>query len=263
MGGDSLMRIPQSIFHLSIRTGSLIALLLLFGCSSKTDSSNYVRDTADAHYEKGTAYFGMMEYKLAEEEFKLALEINPEHAESYAALGYLYNNSDNLTGARDMYQKAISYNPMNVNALYDLSKLYFSCDASYLEENLPLAEQLLNDAIEIDPNLPLVYVALGDINYRKGRANWDQAIAMYKKALQIDENLAVAHYALAYCFYNRNDRIQARPHCEKAMALNYNPPSGRLVVDQNGEGKSVCELLAKVRAGMERTAPLQNRNERP
>ena len=248
----------KTILRLLISTTILIALLLLVGCSSKTNNGNYVRDTADAHYSNGIAYFGMMEYKLAENEFKLALEINPEHAESYAALGYLYNSLDRLAEARDMYQKAIEYNPLNVNALYDLSKLYFSYDAGYLEENLPMAEQLLNDAIEIDPNLPLVYVALGDINFRKGRANWDQAIAMYRKALQIDDSLGVAHYALAVCFYNRNDRVQARPHCEKATELNYEPPSGRLVADQNGQGKSVCEILVKTRTGVDKAPLPQN-----
>jgi tetratricopeptide (TPR) repeat protein len=256
-----MMGKTHSVLQLLMGAGSSIALLLLIGCSSKTDSSNYVRDTADAHYSKGASYLGMLEYKQAEDEFKLALEINPEHAESYAALGYLYNNQDKLTQARDMYQRAIEYNPMNVNALYDLSKLYFSYDGGYLEENLPMAEQLLNDAIEIDPNLPLVYVALGDINFRKGRANWDQAIAMYKKALQIDENVGVAHYALAVCFYNCNDWVQARHHCEKAVALNYDPPSARLIADQSGVGMSVCELLAKTRTGIDKKAPSQNDTE--
>jgi len=247
-----MKRRMYSIFQLFMSTGSLVILLPLVGCTLKNDAGNYLRDTAEAHYAKGTSYLGMLEYKQAEDEFKLALEINPEHAESYAALGYLYNSQDQLTQARDMYQKAIEYNPKNVNALYDLSKLYFSYDGGYLEENLSMAEQLLNDAIEIDPNLPLVYVALGDINFRKGRANWDQAMAMYKKALQIDDNVGVAHYALAVCFYSRNDRIQAKQQCEKAAALDYDPPSGRLIADQSGIGMPVCVLLEKSRTGIDR-----------
>jgi tetratricopeptide (TPR) repeat protein len=243
---------------LFLGTVSIFALFFLIGCSSQTGKTDYVRDNAEAHYTKGVEYFGLMQYKLAEDEFKQALEMNPEYAEAYAALGYLYNNLDKLSEARDAYQKAVEYNPLLVNALYDLSKLYFSYDASYLEENLPMAEGLLHDIIEIDPNLPLVYVGLGDINFRKGRANWDQAIAMYKKALELDENQGVAHYALAVCYLNRNDKIQARQHCEKATALNYQPPSGRLIADQEGQGKSVCELLGNLRTGTDSKMPLQN-----
>ena len=244
------MRKILSFPVLLIGVSSIFILLLLNSCSSNTDSGNYVRDSAERHYSNGIAYMGMMEYELAENEFMVALEIDPENADSYAALGYLYNNLDRLAEARNMYQKAIELNPWNVNALYDLSRLYFSYDAGYLEENLTLAEQLLNDALEVDPNLPLVYVALGDINFRKGRANWDQAITMYRKALEMDENLGVAYYALAVCYFNRNDRVQSRYYCDKAVALNYDPPDGRLVADQNGQGKSVCEILAAVRTGV-------------
>ena len=256
-----MTRSKYFLFAFIMCTGSLFVMLLLTGCSSKTDDANYVSNTADAHCAQGTSYLGMMEYKQAEEEFKQALAINPEHAQSYAALGYLYNVLDKLPEARNMYQKAIEYNPMNVNALYDLSKLYFSYDGAYLEENLTMAEQLLRDALEIDPNLPLIYVALGDINFRRGRASWDQAITMYKKALEIDENQGVAHYALAVCYYRENDKLQARQHCEKAVALNYDPPTGRLIVDQSGEGKSVCTLLARARIGIEQAAPMQNSGE--
>jgi tetratricopeptide (TPR) repeat protein len=249
------------LFTLIMSAGILFAMLLLIGCSSKTNDANYVRNSAEAHYAQGTSYLGMMEYKQAEEEFKQALSINPEHAQSYAALGYLYNVLDRLPEARNMYQKAIEYDPMNVNALYDLSKLYFSYDGAYLEENLAMAEQLLRDTLEIDSNLPLVYVALGDINFRKGRASWDQAITMYRKALEIDPNQGVAHYALAVCYYNQNDKLQARQHCEKAIELNYDPPGGRLIADQSGEGKSVCVLLAQTRTGIDRSQSPQNAAE--
>jgi len=91
--------------------------------------------------------------------------------------------------------------------------------ASTLDEDpnsFDQAEELYRKATELDPNLAIAYTNLGNIRFRRG----DEAGAeqLYRKALAIDERQPEAHYNLGYVMLERGDAKRASDHFEKAIS---------------------------------------------
>lgn len=77
------------------------------------------------------------------------------------------------------------------------------------------AEQLYKRAIELDPQLAIAYTNLGNIRFRRG----DEAGAeqLYRKALEIDERQPEAHYNLGYVTLERGFAARAVAYFEAAI----------------------------------------------
>jgi tetratricopeptide (TPR) repeat protein len=80
-------------------------------------------------------------------------------------------------------------------------------------------EALYRRAIALDPNLAIAYTNLGNIRFRRG----DElgALALYKQALQLDETQPEAHYNIGYVMLERGEFKTARSCFERA--LRYDP----------------------------------------
>ena len=78
------------------------------------------------------------------------------------------------------------------------------------------AEELYRRALELDPELAIAHTNLGNIRFRKG----DEAGAeeMYRRALEIDERQPEAHYNLGYVMLERGDPRKAVDYFDKAIA---------------------------------------------
>jgi DNA-binding transcriptional MerR regulator len=77
------------------------------------------------------------------------------------------------------------------------------------------AEALYKRAIYLDPRLAIAYTNLGNIRFRRG----DEAGAqeLYNKALEIDPRQPEAHYNIGYVHLERGDARQAIVFLEKAI----------------------------------------------
>jgi tetratricopeptide (TPR) repeat protein len=77
------------------------------------------------------------------------------------------------------------------------------------------AEGLYKRATELDPQLAIAYTNLGNIRFRRG----DEAGAeeLYRKALQIDDRQPEAHYNLGYVMLERGYASQAVAFFEAAI----------------------------------------------
>ncbi len=90
--------------------------------------------------------------------------------------------------------------------------------ASTLDEDpasFDQAEELYRKATELDPNLAIAYTNLGNIRFRRG----DEAGAeqLYRKALAIDERQPEAHYNLGYVMLERGYASRAVTYFEAAI----------------------------------------------
>jgi tetratricopeptide (TPR) repeat protein len=90
--------------------------------------------------------------------------------------------------------------------------------ASTLDEDpnsFDQAEELYRKATELDPNLAIAYTNLGNIRFRRG----DEAGAeqLYRKALAIDERQPEAHYNLGYVMLERGYASRAVSYFEAAI----------------------------------------------
>jgi len=77
------------------------------------------------------------------------------------------------------------------------------------------AEALYKKAIELDPQLAIAYTNLGNIRFRMG----DEAAAeqLYRKALEVDDRQPEAHYNLGYVMLERGYASRAIVYFEAAI----------------------------------------------
>jgi tetratricopeptide (TPR) repeat protein len=74
---------------------------------------------------------------------------------------------------------------------------------------------LLQEAIELDPELKEAYNSLGNLYYQQQR--YHQAITMYQKALAIDPDYAKAHNNLGSTYLQLAMKAQALEELQKAL----------------------------------------------
>jgi tetratricopeptide (TPR) repeat protein len=77
------------------------------------------------------------------------------------------------------------------------------------------AEALYQRAIELDPQLAIAYTNLGNIRFRRG--NETEAEALYRRALEVDDRQPEAHYNLGYVLLERGDAQRAVPYFQRAL----------------------------------------------
>ena len=120
-----------------------------------------------------------------------------------------------IAGLRDDVVRVLRQEPNGPRArsAYDL---YMR--ASTLDEDpssFDEAEELYKKATELDPNLAIAYTNLGNIRFRRG----DEAGAeeLYRKALSMDERQPEAHYNLGYVMLERGYASRAVTYFEQAI----------------------------------------------
>jgi len=80
------------------------------------------------------------------------------------------------------------------------------------------AEALYRRAVELDPHLAGALTNLGNLLYRRHRVG--DAMDLYRRAVEIDERQAEAHYNLGYLLLERRDAWRSIPHFRRALAAN-------------------------------------------
>jgi tetratricopeptide (TPR) repeat protein len=77
------------------------------------------------------------------------------------------------------------------------------------------AEALYARAIRFDPHLAIAYTNLGNVRFRRG--DEEGALALYRKALEIEPAQPEAHYNIGYVALEHGDARTAVVHFEKAI----------------------------------------------
>jgi len=120
-----------------------------------------------------------------------------------------------VSGLREDVVRVLRQEPGTTRArsAYD-----FYMRASSLDEDpssFDQAEELYKKATELDPNLAIAYTNLGNIRFRRG----DEAGAeqLYRKALAIDDRQPEAHYNLGYVMLERGYASRAVTYFEAAI----------------------------------------------
>jgi tetratricopeptide (TPR) repeat protein len=77
------------------------------------------------------------------------------------------------------------------------------------------AEAMYRRAIQLDPSLSIAYTNLGNIRFRRG--DEAGALTLYTEALAVDPRQPEAHYNIGYVALERGDCARAVAHFEKAI----------------------------------------------
>lgn len=152
------------------------------GSPERTERASAPRVTppaAQEHYQKAL-YLRGSDRRQAREELKKALLLAPGFAEAHAMLAWLEIKSDS--------------NP---------------------ERLLPQAEITARKAVELDPDLALGHLALGEILFRCA-LDWQQAETELRRAVELDPGLAEAWHSLAHLLAALGEHEEAIASAQRA-----------------------------------------------
>ncbi|MGJ5813549.1 tetratricopeptide repeat protein [Paludibaculum fermentans] len=131
----------------------------------------------NVHFLRGAMYERQKKFDLAEEEFRKSLKVNPESAAALNYLGYmLADRNVRLPEALELIQKAVNLDPNNGAYMDSLGWVYFRMN------RLDEAVAQLRGALERGSRDPTVHDHLGDVY--SGLNKWKDALAQWELALR-------------------------------------------------------------------------------
>lgn len=152
---------------------------------------------------------------LAEENYRKAIDLNPNYVDAFINLGILLDTDKNRRQeAEENYRKAIELNPNESTAYYNLGIL-LGKDETRLQD----AEKSYVKAIELNPNYTKAYNNLGVLILRD-KSRYSEAEENYLKAIKIDPNHVNAYYNLACLNSLRKNREETFKYLKKAIEMN-------------------------------------------
>lgn len=131
------------------------------------------------YYYYGAALERDGQFDKAAVQFAKAIELNPDFAEAYNYLGFMYADKNvKLKEAHDYIERALAYDPNNGAYLDSLGWVF------YREGNVNQAIEYLQKAAKIIGDDSAVYEHLGEVYHKMGETN--KALQNYKKAVDLD-----------------------------------------------------------------------------
>jgi tetratricopeptide (TPR) repeat protein len=167
----------------------------------------------------GNEFFKAGDTDNAIQEYKNALELNPNNAEAHLRLGFLFYNVKQMhKEGMEHYSKAIQLNPDDPRIHHDLGM------ALLHQGKFDEAVKYLSEALRRMPNGLDRQYNPADMHYYLGRALLSQAksgeaAVHLSEAVRLDPNHAEAHYSLALAMAEQRDLDQALVHYSKAVRL--------------------------------------------
>ena len=158
----------------------------------------------------GMAYYLRGNYDDAVKSFLVAADLNPSEPNCYFFLSRAYDSSPSQ--ADDVIQRFRRFaelQPNNAQALfYYAMSLWKGKRAQDPGLDLHQIESLLTKSLTLDPKLAEAHLQLG--NLYSDRNKYAEAIPEYKRALELNSDLADAYYRLgqAYVRIGEKDRAQ-------------------------------------------------------
>lgn len=125
---------------------------------------------------RGNNYLKKGELNKAEEEFKKALEYQPNEA-SHTSLGYVYQRQKRYEAAMDHYEQALALSPDHLGALNNMAVIYYDLG------DMDQADQVIDRALKIDPESAESWLNHG--TFAKKRGNYREAAESFHKGMDL------------------------------------------------------------------------------
>jgi len=160
----------------------------------------------------GMAYYARGNYDDAVKAFLKGADLDPTDARCYKFLSRAYDSSPSQANeVIERFRRYAELQPGNGRALYYYAmSLWKGKRAQDSSLDLGQIGSLLQRAIAADPKLPEAHLQLGNLTADRGK--FAEAIPEYQRALELDNDLADAHYRLAQAYVRtgQKDKAQAQ-----------------------------------------------------
>ena len=169
------------------------------------------------HYQRGVKLLEQRLWDAAIFEFREVLELDPNQAETYIALGIAHSNKNELEEALKAFGRAAELKPDSVEAHFNLGLALRN--AGRMKE----AVSELEEAIRLDPLNEQSRLELGLILQRDGQS--ERSIEQYRAILERNPNSAAAHNWLGVGHQQKKEFVEAIAEFRRAVELD--PAMGR------------------------------------
>lgn len=217
---------PDAYFYLGIVYGEKHNYEISISYYNKAILLN--EQYVDAITNRGWMFLAL-ESKMAENDFRLALDLTPKNTHALSGMAELYGRHDNFASALSLYNKAIYLEASNPK-LYYLRGVLLEKDKKYREAIYDFSK-----AIVINSKYVAAYLergnCLAELSERK------MAIDDFTTAIQLDKNNTAAYNNRAYTYYELG--LYAESLSDYNKAINISASNADLYY-----GRS--ELLAKM-----------------
>ncbi|MFW6148779.1 MAG: tetratricopeptide repeat protein [Atribacterota bacterium] len=176
----------------------LVIILTLFILFFYVNIAVIAQD-AQTSYQDGYQYFSQGEYQKAEESYQKAIDLNPSFEDAHYWLGKVYRQIGEHNKAAQQWIEVLKINPRNPYAFRYLNDSFGNTSAV----NSDNAGDYLNEGIK------RLDVADDAFLHEDDYSSFEllQAIPYFKKALELENNLIVAHYWLAELYQILSKKI--------------------------------------------------------
>lgn len=161
--------------------------------------------------ELGASYYQQGNYRVALEELRQAVEIDPSFAPAHGMLALLYMDLGDRARAEDSFQRGLRLSPDDS----DLNNNYgwFLCQTGREKASIPHFQRALRNPLYATPARPLHNA--GICSLRMG----DEATALnyFERSFEVDPRNPVAMYNLAEIYLKRGNLERARFHSRRLV----------------------------------------------
>ncbi|MGB9596924.1 MAG: tetratricopeptide repeat protein, partial [Candidatus Poribacteria bacterium] len=165
----------------------------------------------DALIKLGTVYQNQGQIDKAIEQFKKAIEIDPDSMLAHSNLAYIYEGQGKLDEAIAEFKELLRIKPDFPQIHVGLGLLY---DAQGKVDDAIVE---MNKAIQLDPKTTVAYINLGVLYRKKGML--DEAIGQFKKLLEMQPDTAIYHGVLGDLYREKGDFDKAEAEFKLALKL--------------------------------------------
>lgn len=173
-------------------------------------------DNAAVHYFKGVAYAKKGRTQIAREALYKALELNPHLIKANLLLAELQLADKNLKEAQSQCESVLRLDADNRRALNMLGRTFM------LQRQNAAARKVYTRYIGLAPQDPAGYLRLGQIDFLDKQ--FDQALANYNKALEINPNLLDVFANVILVHMVRKEFDAALEMCDSRLQTAENAP---------------------------------------
>jgi len=175
--------------------------------AEKIEKRRKVSAEVQALFDAGLQLVQQQKYAEAIEEFKKALEKDPEQPNVIANMADCYSKLDKNEEAVELYKKAISISP-NEAALYTNMGVVLSKMGKMAE-----SQEAFKKAASLNPGAAAQnYYNIGATLVNSGKT--EEAIEAFRQAIAADANFAEAYYQLGMCL---SGKLETMPEAIKVL----------------------------------------------